>query len=110
GNNGKDRNSRKIYGQGHAPGNEPSVITVGAANTFGTDSHADDTVATYSSRGPTRSSYTDASGVKHYDNLLKPDLIAAGNKLIFPEADMGSSGGGGGEPNMLVQQNPQLDS
>ena len=27
----------KIYGQIHAPGNEPSVITVGATNTFGTD-------------------------------------------------------------------------
>src|SRR5256714_5384475 len=53
GNNGKDANGNKIYGQIHAPGNEPSVITVGAANTFGTDSHADDGVATYSSRGPT---------------------------------------------------------
>ena len=86
------------------------MITVGAANTFGTDSHADDSVATYSSRGPTRSSYTDASGVKHYDNLIKPDLVAPGNKLIFAESDLGSSGGGGGTPNLLVQQNPQLDS
>ncbi|HEY0348276.1 MAG TPA: S8 family serine peptidase, partial [Pyrinomonadaceae bacterium] len=81
GNNGKDANGNKIYGQIHSPGNEPSVITVGAANTFGTDSHADDGVATYSSRGPTRSSYTDANGVRHYDNLIKPDLIAPGNKL-----------------------------
>src|SRR6266404_9884810 len=81
-NNGKDANGRKIYGQIHSPGNEPSVITVGAANTFGTDAHTDDGVATYSSRGPTRSSYRDANGVKHYDNLIKPDLIAPGNKLI----------------------------
>ena len=110
GNNGKDANGNKVYGQIHSPGNEPSVITVGAANTFGTDSHADDAVATYSSRGPTRSSYTDANGVKHYDNLIKPDLVAPGNKLIFAESDMGSSGGGGGTPNLLVQQNPQLDS
>src|SRR5438270_13645586 len=36
GNNGKDANGNKIYGQIHSPGNEPSVITVGAANTFGT--------------------------------------------------------------------------
>ncbi|HZI48084.1 MAG TPA: S8 family serine peptidase, partial [Pyrinomonadaceae bacterium] len=54
GNNGKDANGRKIYGAIHSPGNEPSVITVGAANSFGTDSRADDDVATYSSRGPTR--------------------------------------------------------
>src|SRR5712691_549240 len=87
GNNGKDANGNKIYGQIHSPGNEPSVITVGAANTFGTDVHTDDGVATYSSRGPTRSSYTDASGVKHYDDLLKPDLVAPGNKLIFAESD-----------------------
>src|SRR6185503_12600192 len=98
GNNGKDANGNKIYGQVHSPGNEPSVITVGAANTFGTESHTDDGVATYSSRGPTRSSYTDSNGVKHYDNLIKPDLIAPGNKLIFAESDLGNSGGGGGTP------------
>src|SRR5207253_3927901 len=106
GNNGKDANGNKIYGQIHSPGNEPSVITVGAANTFGTDSHADDGVATYSSRGPTRSYSTDTKGVRHYDNLLKPDLIAPGNKLIYAESDMGSDG----VPNLLVQQHPELDS
>ncbi|MBA3768807.1 MAG: S8 family serine peptidase, partial [Acidobacteria bacterium] len=37
GNNGKDSAGNKIYGQIHSPGNEPSAITVGAANTFGTD-------------------------------------------------------------------------
>src|SRR5205807_5983034 len=104
GNNGKDAIGNKIYGQIHSPGNEPSVITVGAANTFATDSHADDGVATFSSRGPTRSYYTDANGVKHYDDLLKPDLIAPGNKLIFAEADSNVG------PNLLVTQNPQLDS
>jgi serine protease AprX len=37
----------------------------GASNTFGTDERKDDGVATYSSRGPTRSSYLDrrASGI-----------------------------------------------
>src|SRR6185295_16382525 len=78
GNNGKDANGTKLYGQIHSPGNEPSVITVGAVNTFGTDARNDDAVATYSSRGPTRSSVTDANGVRHYDNLLKPDLVAPG--------------------------------
>jgi len=93
GNNGKDANGNKIYGQIHAPGNEPSVITVGAVNTFGTDSRADDGIATYSSRGPTRSYFTDANGVKHYDNLLKPELVAPGNKLIYAESDIGGSNG-----------------
>src|SRR5882762_7975635 len=88
GNNRKDANGGKLYGQIHSPGNEPSVITVGAANTFGTDGRNDDGVATYSSRGPTRSYYTDANGVRHYDNLIKPDLVAPGNKLIYAESDL----------------------
>lgn len=100
GNNGKDALGRKVYGLVHSPGNEPSVITVGASNSFGTDSRADDGVATYSSRGPTRSYSTDASGVRHFDNILKPDLVAPGNRLISAKA----------ERNLLVAQNPQLDA
>ncbi len=99
GNNGKDALGRKVYGMIHSPGNEPSVITIGASNTFGTESRADDSVATYSSRGPTRSFSTDASGVKHFDNILKPDLVAPGNRLISANA----------ERNLLVANNPQLD-
>src|SRR5947209_6102898 len=37
GNNGKDSQGNKLYGQIHSPGDEPSAITVGAANTFGTN-------------------------------------------------------------------------
>ena len=55
GNSGKDANGNKIYGAIHTPGIEPSVITVGATDTFGTDTRLDDVVTTYSSRGPTRS-------------------------------------------------------
>jgi serine protease AprX len=33
GNNGKDSDGNKLYGHIHSPGNEPSAITVGAANT-----------------------------------------------------------------------------
>src|SRR5712692_1218398 len=51
GNNGKNSAGQKVYGQIHCPGNEPSAITVGAANTFGTNARNDDTVTTYSSRG-----------------------------------------------------------
>jgi len=84
GNNGKDSSGNKVYGLIDCPGNEPSAITVGAANTFGTDARNDDGVTTYSSRGPTRSYWTDAYGVKHYDNLVKPDVVAPGNKISSP--------------------------
>ncbi|HMJ09041.1 MAG TPA: S8 family serine peptidase, partial [Pyrinomonadaceae bacterium] len=82
GNNGKTAAGQKIYGAIHSPGNDPTVITVGAANTFGTDARNDDTVTTFSSRGPTRSYWTDAGGVKHFDHLIKPDLVAPGNLII----------------------------
>jgi subtilisin family serine protease len=98
GNDGKDALGRKVYGQIHSPGDEPSAITVGATNTFGTDTRADDAVATYSSRGPTRGFWKDAAGVKHYDNLIKPDLVAPGNKLVSAES----------ASNQLVLINPSL--
>ena len=100
GNNGKDSDGNKVYGRIHSPGNEPSVITVGASNTFGTDQRDDDGVASFSSRGPTRSFFTDNDGVKRYDNVIKPDLVAPGNKLIDAEADN----------NYLVKQTPSLDA
>jgi len=82
GNDGKNANNAKVYGRIHSPGNEPSAITVGAVNTYGTDARNDDGITTYSSRGPTRSYWADSAGVKHYDNLIKPDLSAPGNKII----------------------------
>src|SRR5205085_8867594 len=48
GNDGKDDEGQPVYGRIHSPGIEPSVITVGCSNTLGTDSRADDAVATYS--------------------------------------------------------------
>ena len=100
GNNGRDSSGGKVYGQVHAPGNEPSAITVGASNTFATDARYDDAVTTYSSRGPTRSFWTDGGGVRHYDNLFKPDLVAPGNKIGAAEA----------QDNYLVTRYPSLDS
>ncbi|HKY03491.1 MAG TPA: S8 family peptidase, partial [Blastocatellia bacterium] len=100
GNHGKDSEGNKLYGAIHSPGIEPSAITAGAANSFGTDSRSDDAVATYSSRGPTRSFYTDGSGARRYDNLIKPDLIAPGNRLIAAKAPN----------NLLVTNNPALDA
>jgi len=100
GNNGKLTSGQKIYGQIHSPGNEPSAITVGASNSFGSNVRTDDTVTTYSSRGPTRSYWTDENGLKHYDNLLKPDLTAPGNRLV------GAAGAG----NYLLATSPDLDA
>src|ERR1700687_4394318 len=100
GNNGKNSAGAKLYGQIHSPGNEPSAITVGAANTFATDVRNDDRAPSFSSRGPTRGSWTDAQGVKHYDNLIKPDMVAPGNKIIQAESDH----------NLLVSLHPELDA
>src|SRR6185436_19402054 len=86
GNNGKQSSDQKVYGQIHSPGNEPSAITIGATDSKATDNRADDSVATYSSRGPTRSFWVDTDGGKHYDNLVKPDLTAPGNKLLFAQS------------------------
>src|SRR5207248_3176989 len=98
--NGVNGAGQKVYGQVHSPGNEPSAITIGAANTFGTDQRSDDVVASFSSRGPTRSGWIDSLGAKHYDHLIKPDLVAPGNKLIYAEAPN----------NYLVTHNPSLDA
>ena len=100
GNLGKNEDGGKLYGAIHSPGAEPSAITVGAANTFGTNSRQDDAVASYSSRGPTRGHYTDAEGVKHYDNFIKPDLVAPGNKIISAKSP----------GNRLVTTNPPLNT
>lgn len=54
-----------------SPCNSPKVITVGAANDHNTADTADDGIATYSSRGPSR-----------FDLLAKPDLLAPGNKIV----------------------------
>ena len=72
GNNGRDNtNGTQGYGTIASPGNDPYVITVGAARN-GSDIvyRTDDTVATYSSKGPTS-----------VDKVVKPDLVAPGNQV-----------------------------
>src|SRR5215204_4238987 len=100
GNNGKDAAGNKAYGLIHSPGNEPSALTVGSSNDAGTVAREDDTLASFSSRGPTRSFWTDEAGQRHYDHLMKPDLVAPGNKIVSAEA----------EANYLVRTNPALDA
>jgi serine protease AprX len=59
------------YGRVTSPGSCPSAITVGATNTLATRPVEDDLIASYSSRGPTA-----------IDLLAKPDLVAAGNRVV----------------------------
>ena len=66
GNSGRDG-----HGTISSPCNSRKVITVGALNDRQTADLTDDTVTTYSSRGPTR-----------LDLVAKPDLIAPGNRII----------------------------
>jgi serine protease AprX len=54
-----------------SPGNDPFVLTVGATDTGQTADPSDDSVAKYSSMGPTL-----------FDEIAKPDLVAPGNKLV----------------------------
>ena len=75
GNFGYTRDGRLVFGGVTSPGNDPNVITVGAVDMHGTAARSDDTVARYSSRGPTR-----------FDLVLKPDLVAPGSRIVSAEA------------------------
>src|ERR1700730_12469325 len=62
-----------------APSNDPAVITVGATRTMDTATRVDDAIASYSSKGPTL-----------VDHLVKPDLVAPGNRLVSLRAAGGT--------------------
>ncbi len=71
GNMGKAANGQPQYGAIAAPGNAPWVLTVGASSSMGTTDRRDDTMALYSSRGPTM-----------FDYAAKPDLVAPGSGTV----------------------------
>ena len=71
GNRGRNAAGETQYGAITAPGNAPWVITVGASSTNGNTQREDDTVANFSSRGPT-----------YLDWSAKPDLVAPGHGTI----------------------------
>jgi serine protease AprX len=71
GNLGKNAAGQLQYGGITAPGNAPWVLTVGASNTMGTLTRTDDTMASYSSAGPT-----------YLDFAAKPDLVAPGTGTV----------------------------
>ena len=79
GNYGLTSDGRTVLGSIASPANSPYAITVGALNAWGTASRSDDTVATYSSRGPTA-----------FDSVVKPDLAAPGNKIVSLQANNSS--------------------
>jgi serine protease AprX len=59
------------YGTVTAPGNDPYVLTVGATKSNGSSSPSAETLASFSSKGPTT-----------YDHVVKPDLVAPGNDVV----------------------------
>lgn len=76
GNRGATPSGQLVLGTITSPGTSPFALTVGATNTWNTVHRGDDTVASYSSRGPAA-----------FDLLVKPDVVAPGNKIVSLEAD-----------------------
>ena len=62
---------REGYFSTTSPGNSRKVITVGSLTDNSTGEFSDDYASTYSSKGPTAG-----------DHVIKPDLVAPGNRLI----------------------------
>jgi serine protease AprX len=75
GNYGVTSTGAPVLGGITSPGNSPFAITVGAIDTAGTVTRSDDTVAAYSSKGPTK-----------YDLAVKPDVVAPGTRIVALEA------------------------
>ena len=79
GNRGRNGAGDTQFGGITSPGNAPWVITVGASSTNGNTNRDDDTVANFSSRGPT-----------YLDWSAKPDVVAPGYGTISLADPMGA--------------------
>ncbi len=75
GNNGEDDHHHKVWVGITSPGNAPWVITVGSSSTHGSLTRKDDTLSTFSSRGPSPIDYN-----------AKPDLLASGEGTVSTAA------------------------
>jgi serine protease AprX len=71
GNFGQNQDNQAGYTGITSPGNAPSAITIGAADTKNTVTRVDDSIAPFSSRGPT-----------WFDGFAKPDVVAPGVNMI----------------------------
>jgi len=83
GNFGRAADGTALYRRVTAPANAPWVLAVGASSHMGSTGRADDTIARFSSRGPT-----------HIDRLAKPDIVAPGigiESLLSPNGTMYTS-------------------
>lgn len=79
GNQGRNNSAGTAgYATITSPANDPLVIAVGALRDMGTASRLDDVIASYSSKGPTL-----------LDHVVKPDLVAPGNRIV---ANQGKGG------------------
>ena len=93
GNLGRNNSAKNNgYGTVTAPGNDPYVITVGAVNDKSDSDRTNDVIATYSSKGPTA-----------IDHIVKPDLVAPGNRIISYQTS------GGYLPNTYPGNKPLID-
>lgn len=80
GNYGRQNDSgNQGYGTITSPGNSPYVITVGGMKANGTSARGDDTMSSYSSKGPTL-----------IDRIAKPDLVAPGNHVVSMDLQGGA--------------------
>ena len=70
GNRGETSDGKTVLSSISSPGNSPYAITVGALRSNGTADRSDDTLAPWSSRGPTP-----------IDHLVKPDIAAPGSLI-----------------------------
>ncbi len=75
GNYGRTAAGAPVLGGITSPGNSPGALTVGALDTAGTLDRRDDTIAPYSSRGPTA-----------IDLAVKPDVVAPGTRIVSLES------------------------
>src|SRR6266566_1587835 len=76
GNYGRDNSmGTEGYATITSPGNDPYVITVGAMKTQGSPLRSNSLIASYSSKGPTL-----------LDHVVKPDIVAPGNRVVSLQA------------------------
>ena len=84
GNLGKAANGQPQYGAIGSPGNAPWVITVGASSHNGTVLRQDDTMAAFSSRGPTMYDYAREAGPRRA-RLRHGVAVGSGQPVLHDE-------------------------